>query len=116
MLVTVRHLTREDYREASCLYDDEELLEFVKGVVRNNNAITVADMEILNNSENGMLSEAFENTNSITGPWYLNNNVTPSDIARGGCRSTSAGDIIQIRGVMFMVARFGFKKLEENKC
>ena len=37
---------------------------------------------------------AFEKTNTIDNPWYENQLVRPTDIAKKGARSTSVGDIL----------------------
>jgi len=57
------------------------------------------------------LEESFRLTNSIDCPWHLNENISVSDYAKGGCRSTSKGDIIMVNGRTFIDASFGFLEL-----
>jgi hypothetical protein len=54
--------------------------------------VKVAEVDI----EDADHARAFELTNNITHAWTENPEVTPTDsvIERGGCRSTSVGDVI----------------------
>ena len=115
MLVTIRHLPREAYRDMSCIYDENERLQFAKEQLKNNNYVRVAEFEPLNDSSiDELLSIAYEITNSLQESWYLSGETVVSEIAKGGCRSTSVGDIIQIRGASFMVDSFGFTELRKK--
>jgi len=109
-LVTIKHLPQKALRNISCIYDDKELKEGVLSYIKNNELIRVADIE-LNDEVQNPLEEAFRLTNSINCPWYLNENISVSDYAKGGCRSTSIGDIIMVNGRIFIVASFGFLEL-----
>jgi len=112
MLVTVRHLPREAYRDISCIYDEGERLVFAKDQLKHNNYIRVADIEIKTHSINKALNLAFEVTNSIDVPWYLADDIDVAESAQEGCRSTSVGDIIQILGISYMVAGCGFTEIK----
>jgi len=110
MLVSVKHLPKESFRGISCIYDNDELKEEVLSYIKNNELVRVADIE-LNDEVQNPLDEAFRLTNSIGYPWYLNENISVSESAKDGCRSTSKGDIIMINGKTFIVASFGFIEL-----
>ena len=110
MLVTIKHLPQSALRDISCIYDKDELLNFAKDYNRNNEYIRVADIEFKDDLDNP-LDLAFEITNSITEAWYENEDISVSEAAKTGCRSTSKGDIIMIDGRSFIVSTFGFTEL-----
>lgn len=56
------------------------------------------------------LEDAFRLTNHIETEWQQNPEVTPA--GDDGQRSTSVGDLIEKDGDVYMVAGFGFEKLE----
>lgn len=57
----------------------------------------------------GMLDQAYHLTNTIDRYWWENQDVHPVVTKT---RSTSVGDVLCIRGVYFVVASFGFDKVE----
>lgn len=89
MLVTIRHLPREAYRDMSCIYNETERVEFAKDQLNNNNYVRVADIEMDNIS--GPLTVAYEMTNSITEAWVNNPEVIVANEFKDMCRSTSLG-------------------------
>jgi hypothetical protein len=61
--------------------------------------------------------EAFELTNTIHGPWWDNDGltVTPPVSARGGARSTSVGDVMELPdGRLLLVKGIGFAPVVDN--
>jgi hypothetical protein len=114
MLITIRHLPRETYRDMSCIYDDEQRARFAKEELKNNNYIRVADIELIDENIDKSLSLAYELTNSIDSAWYDNADIDVANNAKEGCRSTSVGDIIQIQGKSYMVAGCGFIEISKD--
>lgn len=55
------------------------------------------------------LDVAYLKTNNIDSSWTLNEEVTMAP--RGGCRSSSIGDVFELNGEYFAVAVFGFTKI-----
>jgi hypothetical protein len=111
--VTVRHLDDKDYREMSCIFDEDKRVAFAKEVIKNNNYIRVADLE-LGGPLGGILNEAYFLTNSVDTSWYKTDreDIIVAEGFEGGCRSTSIGDIIQVAGETYMVASVGFKHID----
>ena len=113
MLVTIRHLPREAYRDMRGIYDEDERLVFAKDQLTHNNYVRVAEFEVGKDIDN-KLSLAYELTNSIQNAWYENPNINVSEEAKDGCRSTSIGDLIQIDGRSYMVAGCGFTEITKG--
>lgn len=62
------------------------------------------------------LDEAFELTNTIHAPWFLNKDARLRMLVKGGVRSTSVGDILEVAGAAsglssWKVAPFGFDQI-----
>ena len=109
--ITVRHLPRDLFRDMSCTFNDDKRLEIAKEALRNNNYVRVADL-VLGGSLSDIKNQAYELTNSIDRPWYMNRDIQVSEQAQAGVRSTSVGDIIQVAGESYMVAGCGFKHID----
>ena len=66
------------------------------------------------------LDYAYEMTNSIHGPWWLNEGVTPNLEGEGfvtirgqrGCRSTSVGDVMEMGERRWVCDRVGWKPID----
>lgn len=59
------------------------------------------------------LEDAFKLTNNIDQPWVQNDNLLfPCPRPHDGYRSTSVGDLMQRGQEYFIVAGFGFRKIE----
>jgi len=112
MVVTIRHLSREAYRDMSCIYDEDERLTFAKDVLKNNNYIRVAEFQA--DEQEDILNIAYELTNSIDAPWVESSWLQVANHAKDGCRNTSIGDLIQINGRNFMVAGNGFTEIKKG--
>jgi hypothetical protein len=112
MLVTVRQLPKEQFRDMMCIYNEKERFAFAMDQLKHNNYIRVADIDI-QKGENPY-ETAFTLTQNLNNAWYLNPRIEVANDFKGGCRSTSVGDIIQIRGASFMVDSFGFTELRKD--
>jgi len=62
------------------------------------------------------LELAYRFTNSIEKPWVENANVDPMGPAftEGRCRSSSVGDIFEIKGKRFKVVNVGFDAIDDT--
>ena len=109
--ITVRHLTREDFRDMGCIFDDDKRLAYAREVLKNNNYERVADMN-LGGSSSTILEDAYRLTNSIDTAWYENVDLLVAEGFQDGCRSTSVGDIVQLAGESYMVAGCGFRHID----
>ena len=112
MLVTIRHLPKEAYRDMSCIYNEDERVAFAKDQLIHNNYLRVA--EFYADEDEKYLSIAYELTNSIQTPWYESPYLQVANSAKEGCRSTSIGDIIQVEGRSYMVAGCGFTEITKD--
>jgi len=111
MLVTVRHLPREQFGEMMCIYNEKERFDFAMDQLKHNNYIKVCDIDI-QKGENPY-ETAFSITQNLSNAWYLDSRIEVANEFKDGCRSTSVGDIIQIRGASFMVDAFGYTELRD---
>ena len=109
--VTVRHMNDEDFRNISCMFNREEIIQYTKTAFKNNRYERVADL-VLEGKLSNILEEAFRLTNSITFPWYQNADIQTNLKYNDGYRSTSIGDIIQVNGESYIVMPMGFEHIE----
>ena len=111
MYLTIRHLPKSENRNMNGTYDINEQIKIARKVISENGYIRVADFTLDTNIVEIALEKAFEVTNSIDEPWYFNDGIDVAEIAENGCRSTSVGDIIQCKGISYLVLASGFKEL-----
>jgi hypothetical protein len=109
-IVTVRHLPENKLRDMNSLSGNDEIVSMVNEEMRNNNYIRVAELEVTSTIDD-CLNLAFKETQNLHQPWVQNADVQVEDFCKEGCRSTSVGDVIQIRGVSYAVMPVGFKEL-----
>ena len=71
----------------------------------------VANVFVATDDVETALETAYRLTQSIESAWIDNEDVVASDevIAKGGCRSSSVGDVFQINDQFFAVAGCGFE-------
>ena len=114
-LLTIRQLPRNLSRDMDDIDEISDRLEFAKSCLKNNQYIRVADITLPDEIEYP-LEDAYKLTNSIHGPWYLNldevDGIEVAEYAQDGCRSTSMGDIIQLKGVSYLVTFNGFEEIK----
>ena len=82
-----------------CRDADEVQAGFEAGVYQQVAEVSTDDLDV-----------AYELTNTISGPWWLNEKVTKRFDGKG-CRSTSVGDVICTGGYVWAVSPVGFTKL-----
>lgn len=83
-------------------------LEAVIEAIKHNEYEVVADLEVAD------LDDAFEKSNTITGPWIENKEVTSlDDDHKEGARSSSVGDIFSDpdTGEYWLIEPVGFKNI-----
>ena len=107
MEVRVKH--SDIQREDSCKRGEELAKIILKQTPK-----TVAILE-LGGKLNDVLNEAYRLTNSIGSAWYKNKEISVSEEAINGCRSTSIGDIVEVCGVSYMVDSVGYICLDDIK-
>ena len=116
MLLTIRHLPQDLFREMSCTFDEQKRSEIATDALKHNQYIRVAELELNETYDKDIhgspLLVAFEATNSIDSPWYFQDIATEQ--ASKGCRSTSVGDIVQLQGKSYMVANCGFLEITKG--
>jgi len=96
-------------RDVSC-YRGEKL---AKIVLKNKDKLKTVASYQAGGRLSECLEEAFRLTNSVDRAWYENPEISVSEYAKGGCRSTSVGDVIEIAGVQYMVDGYGFICLDD---
>ena len=114
----VLHAVRDDGQSTSFAFYTADALTLAKrvldGEIDGAKYVKVADVDCGDVPCLAGLELAFQYTNTIDRPWWLNEQVTPSVLvrAKGGTRSTSVGDVIVAPdGTRHLVMPFGFQKL-----
>ena len=113
MNITIKHLENEEFRTASCYYENDKLIEHVSNSIKTNKVTEVAKINFTKSilDINDILNDAYRMTNSIEDNWFENSSINVSKEARKGCRSTSKGDIIEIENRRWIVCSIGFKEI-----
>lgn len=110
--VTVKHARTRDDREFRLDLDFNRGSELVDIVNNNLDKYDTVARIVLGGNEYDILSDAWELTNTVDEPWYINTDITKC-FEGDGCRSTSIGDIITIEGYgSYVVNGCGFKPLD----
>ena len=105
--VKVKHLTREAFRNASCIFDDNKRMKFIKNLDQDD-FVTVLETTF---GDDITLDYIYHVTNSANHLWtdIFSNAQLPQGRK---IRSTSPGDLVVIDDATYMVASFGFKRLK----
>lgn len=72
----------------------------------------VADVEVGDVNTYQALEIAFRKTNSVDEAWYERDDITVIGKAKGGCRSTSEGDLVELNGLVYRCGFFGWDIVE----
>lgn len=100
-MIRVYHAPPDLWREAQCIFNDAEMVEFA--TLNFNNYVLVA--EVNTNS----LDEAWELTNTIRNYWW-NNALVRAIVTE--TRSSCKGDILVLNGQFYVTCSIGFEEFK----
>ena len=116
MLFKVLQISDEKFGEISCQFENDKIKSLAEKELDNGSYTEVCSINMEENKNYNLidyLEDTFRMTNSIELPWYTNEYLEVSDYVseKGGCRSTSKGDIVEFKDEKYIVGSIGFIKI-----